>query len=164
MDKYIRREQFIPPPRPRQTGHPGVTSEPLSRWRARPETTAYFSTSQLPMARTWHVAVDPETGKVEVLRYAVVQDIGRCINPLLVRPDRGCRCAGHRQHAPPKAGYDDNGQLPPGRLWITFCPPVKTRHRLMTSPWKRPLHRTTLGREGAGRRGVVAAEAAPRTP
>ena len=32
-----------------------------------------------------HVAVDPETGKVEVLRYVVVEDIGRCINPLLVQ-------------------------------------------------------------------------------
>jgi aerobic carbon-monoxide dehydrogenase large subunit len=30
------------------------------------------------------VEVDPETGMVEIARYAVVDDVGRCINPLIV--------------------------------------------------------------------------------
>ena len=29
-----------------------------------------------------HVSVDPETGKLVILRYVVVEDVGRCINPL----------------------------------------------------------------------------------
>src|SRR3984893_13754201 len=30
------------------------------------------------------VEVDPETGLVEIARYSVVDDVGRCINPLIV--------------------------------------------------------------------------------
>ena len=30
------------------------------------------------------VEVDPETGQVEIVRYSVVDDVGRCINPLIV--------------------------------------------------------------------------------
>ena len=30
------------------------------------------------------VEVDPETGEVEIVRYAAVDDVGRCINPLIV--------------------------------------------------------------------------------
>jgi len=51
------------------------------------EATAYFRSDQLTYTygtHVAHVAVDPETGKVEILRYVVVEDIGRCINPLLV--------------------------------------------------------------------------------
>jgi carbon-monoxide dehydrogenase large subunit len=31
-----------------------------------------------------HVAVDAETGMMEVLKYLVVEDVGRAINPLMV--------------------------------------------------------------------------------
>jgi hypothetical protein len=31
------------------------------------------------------VAVDPDTGKVDVLKYRVVQDVGRAINPRAIR-------------------------------------------------------------------------------
>ena len=31
-----------------------------------------------------HLAVDPGTGKIEILKYAVVEDVGRIINPLLL--------------------------------------------------------------------------------
>src|SRR5205085_5725 len=30
------------------------------------------------------VEVDPETGAVELTRYSVVDDVGRCINPMIV--------------------------------------------------------------------------------
>ena len=86
---YPKGEQFAPPlldldtlvalaspASPYHDGEPGL------------ETTAYFHTNQLTYSygtHVAHVAVDPETGKVEVLRYAVVEDIGRCINPLLVQ-------------------------------------------------------------------------------
>ncbi len=30
------------------------------------------------------VEIDPETGMVEIARYSVVDDVGRCINPMIV--------------------------------------------------------------------------------
>src|SRR5690606_34460478 len=51
------------------------------------EATSYFRSEQLTYSygtHAAHVAVDPETGQVDVLRYVVVEDIGRCINPLSV--------------------------------------------------------------------------------
>ncbi|MEK6562063.1 MAG: molybdopterin cofactor-binding domain-containing protein, partial [Candidatus Binatota bacterium] len=51
------------------------------------DATAYFKSDQMTYtygAHVAHVAVDPETGKVEVLRYVAVQDVGRCVNPLLL--------------------------------------------------------------------------------
>ena len=51
------------------------------------EATAFFENERLTYsygAHVAHVAVDPETGKLDILRYVVVEDIGRCINPLLV--------------------------------------------------------------------------------
>jgi carbon-monoxide dehydrogenase large subunit len=33
---------------------------------------------------TCELEVDPETGQVEIVRYAAVDDVGRCINPLIV--------------------------------------------------------------------------------
>ena len=35
-------------------------------------------------ARFCEVEVGPETGLVEIARYSVVDDVGRCINPLIV--------------------------------------------------------------------------------
>ena len=87
-----------------------------------------------------HVAVDPETGKLEVLRYVVVEDVGRCINPLTMHGQsvggaaqgiggnfvggtciRRCRSAGLRhpdglpaahQHRHPGHRDRDNGGCP----------------------------------------------------
>ncbi len=43
------------------------------------------------------VEVDPETGRVQVIRYTAFQDVGRAIHPeLRRRPDPGRRRAGHR--------------------------------------------------------------------
>ena len=33
---------------------------------------------------TVHLAVDPETGKIDILKYAVVEDVGHITNPLLL--------------------------------------------------------------------------------
>jgi CO/xanthine dehydrogenase Mo-binding subunit len=59
-------------------------SSPYSGHEPGLEVTAYFNSEQLTYSygsHAAHVTVDPETGKVEVLRYVVVEDVGRCINP-----------------------------------------------------------------------------------
>ena len=35
-------------------------------------------------AHAAHIAIDPETGAIEILRYATVEDFGRCVNPMIV--------------------------------------------------------------------------------
>ena len=51
------------------------------------EVTSYFRSKGTTYAygtHAAHVAVDPETGKLEILKYVVVEDIGHPINPRLV--------------------------------------------------------------------------------
>ena len=126
---YPKGEQFAPPLLDLDTlvtlaspassyhdGEPGL------------EATAYFHTNQLTYSYGTHVAhvtVDPETGKVEVLRYAVVEDIG-AVSTCRPGPDRGAAVQGIGSTLLEELVYDDNGHFS-GRLWITSCPPVKTR-------------------------------------
>ena len=43
------------------------------------------------------VEIDPETGKVTVLRFTCVQDVGKAVHPVLRgRPDAGRQRPGHR--------------------------------------------------------------------
>lgn len=49
--------------------------------------TAYFKSDKLTYtygAHVAHVTVEPETGEVKVERYLAVEDVGRCVNPLLL--------------------------------------------------------------------------------
>ena len=51
------------------------------------EATEYFHTDKLTYTyggHLVHLTVDPETGMVEILRYLVLEDVGRAVNPLLV--------------------------------------------------------------------------------
>ena len=163
---YPKGEQFAPPLLDLDTlvtlaspassyhdGEPGL------------EATAYFHTNQLTYSygtHVAHVAVDPETGKVEVLRYAVVEDIGRCINPLLVQGQTvGAAVQGIGSTLLEELVYDDNGQLLSGTFMDYLLP---------TSQDAPPIDDVTLeeapspltGRERAGEGGIVATACCPR--
>ena len=57
------------------------------------------------------VEVDPETGQVRVLRYLVVYEVGRAINPMLVEGQlRGGVAQGIGGALMEEFGYDDTGQ------------------------------------------------------
>ena len=74
-----------------------------------------------------HVAVDPETGKLEVLRYVVVEDVGRCINPLTMHGQSvGGAAQGIGGTLLEELVYDGSGQLLSGTLMDYLLP---TRHR-----------------------------------
>jgi carbon-monoxide dehydrogenase large subunit len=163
---YPKGEQFAPPLLDLDTlvtlaapasayydGEPGL------------EATAYFHTSQLTYSygtHVAHVAVDPETGKVEVLRYAVVEDIGRCINPLLVQGQTvGAAVQGIGSTLLEELVYDDNGQLLSGTFMDYLLPtsadaPPIDDVTLEEAP--SPLN--PLGVKGAGEGGIVATGAA----
>jgi carbon-monoxide dehydrogenase large subunit len=129
------------------------------------ESTAYFKTEELTYSygtHIAHVAVDPQTGKIEVLRYVVVEDIGRCINPLLVHGQTvGAAVQGIGATILEELVYDDNGQLLSGTLMDYLLPtsldaPPIEAITLEEAP--SPLN--PLGVKGAGEGGIVATGAA----
>ena len=129
------------------------------------EATAYFHSNQLTYsygAHVAHVAVDPETGKVEVLRYVVVEDIGRCINPLLVHGQAvGAAVQGIGSTILEELVYDENGQLLSGTLMDYLLPTsqdVPPIDDIMLEEAPSPLN--PLGVKGAGEGGIVATGAA----
>jgi len=129
------------------------------------EATAYFHSNQLTYsygAHVAHVTVDPETGKVEVLRYVVVEDIGRCINPLLVHGQAiGAAVQGIGATILEELVYDDHGQLLSGTL-VDYALPTSTDvpsiDSIILEEAPSPLN--PLGVKGAGEGGIAATGAA----
>ncbi|MEE8518189.1 MAG: molybdopterin cofactor-binding domain-containing protein, partial [Dehalococcoidia bacterium] len=105
-----------------------------------------------------HVAVDPETGKVELIRYICANDVGRSVNPLLVQGQvYGAAVQGIGATLLEELVYDENGQL----LTTTFMdyllplstdvPPIES---ILLEEAPSPLN--PLGVKGAGELGIVA--------
>jgi len=129
------------------------------------EATAYFNSNQLTYtygAHVAHVAVDPETGQIEVLRYVVVEDIGRCINPLLVHGQTvGAAVQGIGATILEELVYDDHGQLLSGTL-MDYALPTSTDVPAIDSIIleEAPSPLNPLGVKGAGEGGIAATGAA----
>jgi carbon-monoxide dehydrogenase large subunit len=106
--------------------------------------------------------VDPETGKVEVLRYVVVEDIGRCINPLLVQGQTvGAAVQGIGSTLLEELVYDDNGQLLSGTLMDYLLPTSQDAPPIDDITLEEaPSPLNPLGVKGAGEGGIVATGAA----
>ena len=129
------------------------------------ETTAYFETEELTYSygsHVAHVAVDPETGKIDILRYVVVEDIGRAINPLMVHGQAvGSAVQGIGATILEQLAYDDNGQLLAGSF-MDYLLPTSTDapdiESIVLEEAPSPLN--PLGVKGAGEGGIVATGAA----
>ncbi len=84
------------------------------------EATYYFQSSQecYPCgAHAVHVAVDPETGKIDILKYVIAEDVGHVINPLLLTGQAiGAAAQGVGATLLEELIYDDDGQLLSGTL------------------------------------------------
>ncbi|MFQ5851252.1 MAG: xanthine dehydrogenase family protein molybdopterin-binding subunit [Candidatus Binatia bacterium] len=129
------------------------------------EETAYFNSNQMTYtygAHLAHVTVDPETGKLDVLKYLVVEDVGRCINPLLVHGQTvGAAVQGIGGTVLEHLVYGDNGQLLTTTLMdyllptSTDVPPIDS---VILEEAPSPLN--PLGVKGAGEGGIVATGAA----
>ena len=109
-----------------------------------------------------HVAVDPETGKLEVLRYVVVEDVGRCINPLTMHGQSvGGAVQGIGGALLEELVYDSGGQLLSGTLMDYLLPTstdVPNIETVITEDAPSPLN--PLGVKGAGEGAILAAGAA----
>ena len=129
------------------------------------EATEYFHTDRLTYTyggHLAHVAVDPETGQVEILRYLVLEDVGRCVNPLLVHGQAlGAAAQGIGGTLLEELAYDEDGQLLTTTLLdyplpsSTEIPPMES---IVTEYSPSPLN--PLGVKGAGEGGIVACGAA----
>ncbi len=109
-----------------------------------------------------HVAVDAETGKMEVLRYVVVEDVGRCINPLTMHGQSvGGAAQGIGGAMLEELVYDASGQLLSGSLLDYLLPTsqdIPNIECVILEEAPSPLN--PLGVKGAGEGAILATGAA----
>jgi carbon-monoxide dehydrogenase large subunit len=123
------------------------------------EATGYYS----PPGSTWasgchaaYVRVDPRTFQLEVLKYVVVHDCGRVINPMVLEGQiEGGVAQGIGGAFYERLAYDAEGQLRNASFmeflmpYATEIPPIEIDHIETPSPLN------PLGIKGAGEAGVI---------
>jgi aerobic carbon-monoxide dehydrogenase large subunit len=123
------------------------------------EATGYYS----PPGSTWasgchaaFVRVDPQTFRLEILKYVVVHDCGRVINPLVLQGQiEGGVAQGIGGAFYERLAYDADGQLRNASFmeflipYATEIPPIEIDHIETPSPLN------PLGVKGAGEAGVI---------
>jgi aerobic carbon-monoxide dehydrogenase large subunit len=104
-----------------------------------------------------HVAVDPRTGRVELLDYLVVEDVGRIVNPLTLHGQViGSTVQGLGGAFMEDLVYDANGQLLAGSLADYLIPTATDFPRIRAiSLQHRPSPTNPLGVKGAGEGGII---------
>ena len=103
------------------------------------------------------VEVDPETGTVEVVRYAVCDDMGRTINPMIVYGQvQGGVAQGIGQALMEHTAYDPaSGQLLAGSFMDYALPRAANVPNIDVSLVEVPCTSNPLGVKGAGEAGAV---------
>ena len=129
------------------------------------EATDYFRSSEdcYPCgAHAVHLKVDPETGEITILKYAVAEDVGHVINPLLLKGQIvGAAAQGIGATILEELVYDENGQPLAGTLVDYLLPSSLDIPAIDTAVEDlAPSPRNPLGVKGAGEIGIVATGAA----
>ncbi len=141
---YFRVEKLPP-------GEP-IGLEATLAYDAPPGTGTFTNSAQLAL-----VEVDPETGAVKILRYLIVEDCGKIINPMIVDGQiHGGIVQGLGTALFEESVYDEQGQL----LNVSFLdylmpaaaemPPMEIYHLVTPSPF------TEDGIKGMGEGGAIA--------
>ena len=125
------------------------------------EATSFFDPDNFTFPFGTHVAivaVDPDSGEVEIERYVAVDDVGNQINPKIVEGQiHGGIAQGIGQALYEGAEYDDNGQLVTGTMQdyavpkAFHIPEMRTESTVTESP------HNPLGVKGVGEAGTIAA-------
>jgi CO/xanthine dehydrogenase Mo-binding subunit len=113
-------------------------------------------------AQLAEVAVDEETGEVQVYRLVLVQDVGRAINPLAVQGQmRGGAVQGLGWALYEQMVHDDQGQPLTGS-WLDYAVPhfVQAAPRIETVIVEVPSEHGPFGARGVGEPPVIATAAA----
>ncbi len=104
------------------------------------------------------VEIDPETGAVRVVRYSVVDDVGRMINPMLVKGQiHGGIAQGLGQGLGEMLAYDETGQLLAGSLMDYPLPRADEMPLFDVDSHEVPTRVNPLGAKGVGEAGTVGA-------
>jgi carbon-monoxide dehydrogenase large subunit len=107
------------------------------------------------------VEVDPETGRVSVRDYVVVEDCGPVINPLIVEGQiHGAVAQGIGEALGERLLYDESGQLATGTLMDYALPVAGMLPAFTIGHLETPSPLTPGGYKGMGEGGTIGAPAA----
>jgi aerobic carbon-monoxide dehydrogenase large subunit len=108
-------------------------------------------------AHAAHVAVDPKTGRVEVLDYVAIEDVGRIINPLTLHGQvMGSIVQGLGGAMLEHFIYDEDGQLLTGSFADYLLPTASDFPNLRAVALEEhPSPTNPLGAKGAGEGGII---------
>jgi carbon-monoxide dehydrogenase large subunit len=108
-------------------------------------------------AHAAHVAVDPKTGRVELLDYVAVEDVGRIINPLTLHGQAvGAIVQGLGGAFLEHFVYDQDGQLLTGSLADYLLPTASDFPNIRAVALEdKPSPTNPLGAKGAGEGGII---------
>jgi carbon-monoxide dehydrogenase large subunit len=125
------------------------------------EATTYFDPSNYTFPFGTHVAVvavDPDSGEVEIERYVAVDDVGTQINPKIVEGQiHGGVAQGIGQALYEEAVYDGNGNLLTGSLQDYTVPKAEHLPEMEWDSTVTPCPHNPLGAKGVGEAGAIAA-------
>ena len=128
------------------------------------EATAYFGPDRGSTASGVHamqVEVDPETAMVKILRYVVVHDCGRVINPLIVEGQiQGGVAHGIGNAFFEQLRYDESGQLLNASFMDYLLPTASEVPSAEISHAETPSPLNPLGVKGVGEAGCIPTGAA----
>ncbi|MBA9006551.1 aerobic carbon-monoxide dehydrogenase large subunit [Thermomonospora cellulosilytica] len=119
----------------------------------------YYSPVRSTFASGMHAAVvevDPDTAEIRILRYAVVHDCGRLINPRIVEGQiHGGVAQGVGGALYERMVYDESGQLLNASFMDFLMPYATEVPRIRTGHMQTPSPLNPLGIKGAGEAGVI---------
>ena len=126
--------------------------------------TAYHDTPNCTWPFGTHIAVveiDEETGKVDLVRYVAVDDVGKKINPMIVDGQlHGGIVQGVGQALWEEAVYSDDGQLQSGSMLDYALPRASWLPNLELDETVTPSPVNPIGVKGVGEAGAIASTAA----
>jgi carbon-monoxide dehydrogenase large subunit len=126
--------------------------------------TAFYDPLNFSFPAGTHIAeveIDPETGEIEVVNYAAVDDFGTVVNPMVVEGQvHGGIAQGLGQAMLENAVYDDEGQLISGSYMDYTMPRADNMPDLKLGFAGVPSPLNPLGVKGCGEAGAIASPAA----
>jgi aerobic carbon-monoxide dehydrogenase large subunit len=128
------------------------------------EASSFFDPSNFVFPFGAHIClveIDKPTGKVELLRYIAVDDVGNVINPMILDGMiHGGLAQGISQALWEHATYDTSGQLLTGSLMEYAVPKADMLINYETDRTVTPSPVNPLGVKGAGETGAIASPVA----